>query len=233
MSDLNRPSITHAYPSVTRTEDLGFCQLTVRCFENMDRAVDDTWKDLCAKGEGQRFDDLCPYFGQVWDSARVMCRWMSDRPADWSGRRVLEIGCGLGLPSMIAARLGADVIAADFHPAVGEFLVDNLRLNNITGVTYRQIDWRVDDANGVDFDWILAADVLYERTQAEPLSKFLRRVARPNSRVVIADPGRPYQTAFINAMEDNGFELIDMVGDPPSANSHLPVTLFTLRLRQP
>jgi predicted nicotinamide N-methyase len=223
-------TVKTTFKTVTRTEDLGFAQFSVCCFENMDQAVDDTWKDLAKAGEGQKFDDLCPYFGQVWDSARVLCGWMNDRPREWAGKRVLEIGCGLGLPAMMAARFGAKVRAADFHPAVGWFLEENLRLNGITGVEYQLIDWRVDDGGGVAWDYILAADVLYERTQAKPLAGFLARAAVRGTRVIVVDPGRPYQSEFIDAMETAGFELVDMVGEPPSSGGPKPVTLFELRL---
>jgi predicted nicotinamide N-methyase len=129
---------------------------------------------------------LVPYWSVLWRSGVALGGELAG--AALAGRRVLELGCGLGVPSLVAARLGAHVLATDEDPDALELLERNARANGLTLATAR-VDWRdADDLVGRGpFDVVLAADVLYERAAAAALLTLLPRLG---AEVWLADPGR-------------------------------------------
>lgn len=142
-------------------------------------------------------------FGQLWPSGRLLAQAM-DR-ADIAGKRVLEIGCGIGLPSLVLQRRGAIVVASDMHPLAESFLAYNAALNELPALHYRQLRWGQPLPTLGDFDMIIASDVLYERGHAELLSNVVRRHARPDCELVITDPGRGYSAELTRLLAAQGF----------------------------
>ncbi|WP_368565377.1 methyltransferase [Pseudoxanthomonas sp. UTMC 1351] len=146
---------------------------------------------------------LWSLFGQAWPAGRIMADEMSHH--DIAGKRVLEIGCGLGLASLVLQRRGADITASDHHPLAESFLMDNAELNGLPAIPYCDLRWeRPDEALGL-FDLIIGSDVLYERGHARLLAALVRRHGQPSMEVLITDPGRGNSGAFSRAMSDLGF----------------------------
>ena len=81
-----------------------------------------------------------PLFGLLWPSGAELAARMGQRPVT-KGERILEIGCGLGLASLVGHRRGADMTASDCHPLAGLFLANNLRLNGLAPMKYRHGLW--------------------------------------------------------------------------------------------
>ena len=81
-----------------------------------------------------------PLFGLLWPSGAELAARMGQRPVT-AGERILEIGCGLGLASLVGHRRGADMTASDCHPLAGLFLANNLRLNDLAPMKYRHGLW--------------------------------------------------------------------------------------------
>lgn len=108
-----------------------------------------------------------------------------------AGLRVVELGCGLGLPSLVASARGAQVTATDWAAAAVELLAENAARNGLAVVAEVR-DWR--RAWPERFDLVLAADVLYERRNVEPLVERLLQLA-PSALLALA--GRPYEDTFL------------------------------------
>src|SRR5258706_1602288 len=83
-----------------------------------------------------------PMFGLVWPSGLHLAARMALRPV--SGERILEIGCGLALASLVGHRRGADITASDCHPQAANFLRENARLNDLPPLKYRHGHWSPD-----------------------------------------------------------------------------------------
>lgn len=83
-----------------------------------------------------------PLFGLLWPSSAQLAAQMAMRPIQ-AGERILELGCGLALASLVAHRRGADVTASDCHPLTERFLLENLRLNELPPMKYRHGHWGV------------------------------------------------------------------------------------------
>lgn len=121
------------------------------------------------------------------------------------GKRVLEIGCGIGLPSLVVKQRGGDITASDYHPLAESFLEENVLLNALEPIEFAAGNWAVDNLNLGEFDLIIGSDVLYEKQHIELLSAFISLHSSRSVEVVIIDPGRGSHRAFARAMEDLGF----------------------------
>jgi predicted nicotinamide N-methyase len=111
------------------------------------------------------------------------------------GLRVVELGCGLGIPSLAAVRGGATVLATDSDAEALDLVERNARLNGLEVETL-PVDW-VDPAELIErapFDLVLAADVLYERPGVAQLLDLLPQLA---PEAWIAEPGRPAAEPFL------------------------------------
>lgn len=203
---LMRSSRLMDYRLTTQLEAVGPFEFRLRCLRDFDEAVDDMFIALSARGDGERLVELCPFFGKLWPSARALSRHLAQiGEAGLADKSVLEAGCGLALPSMVAARLGAAVTATDFHPDVETFLRENLSLNEMQGLRYLAADWQDEATNLGRFDVVVGSDVLYDRAHVKTLSRFLLRHTAEGGLVVITDPGRAYLQDFTSCMEALNF----------------------------
>ena len=144
------------------------------------------WELLCERG------GTSPFWAIVWPSGEALAAAVAAAGhGHFAGRRVLELGCGLALPSLAAARAGADVLATDVAPEAVVFAGANLRLAGGGGAAAV-----LDVRSGAllppgRFDKVLTADLLYDRSNLEPLLELVPRVLAPGGEVWVADPGRP------------------------------------------
>jgi predicted nicotinamide N-methyase len=172
------------------------CKLTVNVGAHVFR--------LRALSDLQRCADAQPdRFGHLWPSARVLAEAMNGFAV--AGLRVLEIGCGLGLPSLVLKKRGANITASDHHPLAEAFLAYNAALNGMDRIAYRDIAWGIPDPDAGHFDLIIGSDVLHESGDGARLSRLVLRHAAPNAEIVITEPGRGVSAPFTRAMQAQGF----------------------------
>ena len=144
-----------------------------------------------------------PIFGLLWPSSRVLAHAMQTFALE--GRRILEIGCGLGLASLVLHRRGGDITASDCHPLAAAFLLENLKLNQLPAMKYQTGNWSRNNPDMGRFDLIIGSDVLYDRGQPQVLSKFIDQHASPGAEVLVVDPDRGNRTSFNREMDALGF----------------------------
>lgn len=144
-----------------------------------------------------------PLFGQPWPSGQRLAEAMHGHCVD--GKRILELGCGIGLASLVLQRRGADVVASDMHPLAESFLAYNAALNGLPAVHFRRIDWTRHCATLGRFDLIIASDVMYERGHADVLAATIARYAHDTAEIVVVDPRRGHAPHFLRALATQGF----------------------------
>lgn len=149
------------------------------------------------------YDAMWPIFGQVWPSSRVLGQMMADFPV--GDRRVLEVGCGLALASLVLNQRGVDVTATDHHPEVSRFLKFNVALNDGEPIDMVRADWDDPKCSLGSFGLIIGSDLLYERGHAVSLSGFIDRHAAADCEVLIIDPGRGHLNRFEREMQELGY----------------------------
>ena len=148
--------------------------------------------------EAFEHEEFLPYWAELWPSALALAREVCGRSL--GDARVLELGCGLGLPSIAAALAGADVLATDWSADAVAFARENARRNDVAIETAVCAWSDADDLVAAGpWDVVLASDVLYERRNVELLLAVLRRLVDARGVVLLADPGRPHAPAFLDA----------------------------------
>ncbi len=173
-----------------------------------------------------------PLFGLLWPSGLHLAERLAQRPVQ-AGERILEVGCGLALASLVGHRRGADVTASDCHPMAAGFMLENLRINGLLPLQYRHGRWgtlpardgpsapidplaatispyaRISIAAPVQgrFDLIMGSDILYERDEAGTLPAFIEEHAAHACEVWVVDPNRGNRAHFHRHMGALGFVL--------------------------
>jgi predicted nicotinamide N-methyase len=133
-------------------------------------------------------DEFLPYWAELWPASLALAAAL---PARLDGVRVVELGCGLGVPALVAAARGAEVTATDWAEDAIALLRENAARNGLA-LRAEARDWR--EPWDERFDLALAADVLYERRNVEPVAALLATLA-PDALVGLA--GRPYERDFL------------------------------------
>ena len=139
-----------------------------------------------------------PYWAHLWTGAVVLAGAV---PAD--AGRVIEVGCGLGLPGLVAARRGARVTFVDRIAAPLAFVRASAVANGLGQVDACVADFAGDALRG-PFDLVLAAEVLYDRATLGTLARTLRRCLRPGGRALLTDARRTDTAAFYAALDASG-----------------------------
>ncbi len=141
-----------------------------------------------------------PYWARLWPSGEVLATHVARNPP-CPGTRVVELGCGLGLPTIAAARGGAAVLASDGHEDAIAFAAHSLALNELEAtVVQADMDRDADAlAERGPFDIVLVADVLYTVANADAMLLLLPRLLEPNGEVWLADPDRAGGRRFLAA----------------------------------
>jgi predicted nicotinamide N-methyase len=132
-----------------------------------------------------------PYWAELWPAGLALANAL---PRKLAGRRVVELGCGLGVPSLVAAARGAEVTAIDWAADATILLRRNAERNGIR-LDAVHADWRRFDGS---FDLVLGADLLYERRNGEALLQVLPALA---PEVLLGEPGRPHAPEFLRLAE--------------------------------
>jgi predicted nicotinamide N-methyase len=191
---------------------------------------------ICRLKDKQQFDDplglaaaqgissaAWPLFGLVWPSGLHLAAALGRRPVTAS-ERILEVGCGLALASLVGHRRGACMTASDCHPLTRLFLDENLRLNALGPLRYRHGHWAArtqpeDDGGRAApeeepgrlvqgrFELIIGSDVLYERDDRGLLAGFIELHGAAKGEVMIVDPQRGNRSAFHRRMAGLGYEM--------------------------
>lgn len=160
-------------------------------------------------------DERLPYWADIWTSAIELARYCLTE-ADLNGKRVLELGCGLGLAGIAAAKGGANAVFSDYERDALEFACYNAN-KNLPGETvnshtrFINLDWRRVNAQSLPrpqkFDMIIAADVVYERRNFFPLIDVLQRLLEPTGVAVFTEPGRTIGEQFFKLLREADFDL--------------------------
>jgi predicted nicotinamide N-methyase len=148
-------------------------------------------------------EEFLPYWAELWPSGLALARQVASREV--RGQRVLELGCGLGLPALTAALRGAEVLATDWAEDAIELLRQNAERNGVL-LRVARVRWSEPEPllRAAPWDLVLGADLLYESRNAEQLASLLPQLG---GEVLLAEPGRPYAKEFLERFR------AELVGD--------------------
>jgi len=168
-----------------------------------------------------------PLFGYLWPSAEGLAAFLVHRNWPLRGQRVLEIGCGLGLPSLLCARHGAQVETMDHHPEVASLLARNCQRNQIKSLTFHLTSFQNAKTLLGTYDLILGSDILYEPDLYPQLEDFILRHAGQKCQVLIADPGRYAANLFGPKLKQTSLCKVEKLAIP---GQELPIDILHFKL---
>ncbi|NJM98489.1 MAG: methyltransferase [Phormidesmis sp. RL_2_1] len=142
-------------------------------------------------------DEYMPYWAELWPSAQMLAEVLVQQ--EGLPTIALEIGCGVGLPGVVALSLGLHVIFSDYDETAMAFAARNAADNGFYDFETLPLDWRVPPDFQVPL--ILAADVIYEERNIAPLIGFIKAVLAPGGLCLLSDPDRSTRGGFCYALK--------------------------------
>ncbi len=169
--------------------------------------------------------------GVVWPSGMALAQLMTKYDVD--GKRILEIGCGIAVPSLVLSQRGADVSATDNNAAVRRFLNDNVERNGGSAIPFTCAEWSQSerDTRLGRFDLIIGSDVLYEPDHAADLCAFLEAHATESAEFLMVDPRRGNVGKFSKRMKARGY-LVEELPAPTDPETSAPYQVRIVRFRR-
>ncbi len=204
LSDLHGEALDEAlgrcFSLATELVDIGGRTVTLIKPENADHLISEADYVL---------DERLPYWADLWPSARVLSATMAQEAGE--GRRLLELGCGLGLSTVGAMLGGFDVTATDYYDDALHVTRGNAARNLGHEPTVRMVNWREWPTDLGVFDVVMAADVVYEKEYAILVGECIARSLSPHGVGIVADPGRLALPLFRDNLVHVGLEIFDTV----------------------
>jgi predicted nicotinamide N-methyase len=134
-------------------------------------------------------DEYMPYWADLWPVSRMLARAILRE--DWpAGTTALEVGCGLGLPGIVALSKGIRVVFSDCDQTAVRFAASNARLNGFRDFETLAMDWRHPPEER-RFPLILCSDLCYERRHVEPVVALVAKLLTPEGVCLLTDQDRP------------------------------------------
>jgi predicted nicotinamide N-methyase len=220
--------VSHVEPpaALRRRFELATTTVTIagRAYELLrPKSVDDLISE-----EDFALDERIPYWADCWPSGRILAERVARERG--RGRRLLELGCGIGLVGLVAAAAGFRVLATDYYADALEFASANAVRNRLDRVDTRLVDWRrLPDDLGA-YDVVVAADVLYEQPQAALIAAALDRTLSSDGIGLVSDPGRRTAPALLDECAARRLvgRCVDRV-ETTDAGARFTVTVYEIR----
>ena len=173
-------------------------------------------------------DEYMPYWTDLWPAARMLAKVI--RRETWTpGTTALEIGCGLGLPGIVALSCGLRVTFSDYDGCALRYAARNAQINGFSDFNGMQLDWR-QPPDDLQVDVVLAADLVYEQRHVAPIVGLVKKVLRPGGVCLLTDQDR-IPTQFVQqALQDEGLTFTTQIvraGEPNGRR--LKGTLYRIR----
>lgn len=146
---------------------------------------------------------MWPLFGVIWSSGEILAHLMYDY--EGKGLRILEVGCGIALASLVLNHRMMDITATDHHPEAENFLRKNVQLNEGREIPFVCTGWGDKDSGIGVFDLVIGSDLLYERHHVKSLANFIEQHSKETCDVILVDPGRGHHAQFSKKMVSLGY----------------------------
>jgi predicted nicotinamide N-methyase len=146
-----------------------------------------------------------PYWMHLWPGALALARRLASVPALGPGARLLELGCGLGLPALVAARRGATVVASDRCRAPLDFVRRSAAASGC-GLELVQMDWAAPALRG-GFDFCVGADIAYDAAAEEGVVGAVERVLAPGGMLWLSDSVNTVRASLAARLVAAGFAI--------------------------
>ena len=160
-------------------------------------AVKAIYTDLLAMDPASPF----PYWAKVWPSAIALVKVLQKHPSLIRDKTVLELGAGIGLPSLLMANEAKTIQVSDYDSEAAELLRKNIAHLQLQNVQALQMDWN-DLPENIDPEVIILSDVNYDPTQFESLTKLIEKFIHQGCTIILSTPQRIMASPFVLALSE-------------------------------
>jgi methyltransferase-like protein 23 len=194
-----------------------------------------TWSIMAVRDHDALLEDTSafqhtPYGLLLWESAIALAGLLAQREGkSLHGKRVLELGCGVGLPGIVASSFGAIVSQTDHEPVALTVARENARRNDCRGVAQFKADWS-QWTHDFRYDMIIGSDIGYGTDMHDHLVEIFNRNLIPGGKVLIADPGRDQNLVLLGCLERTGWTMQRESETLPDASGRTGVAPITVNL---
>jgi predicted nicotinamide N-methyase len=158
-------------------------------------AVKTIYADLLESDSATPF----PYWAKVWPSAIALHNLLQKHPSLIKDKTVLELGAGVGLPSLMIADITKSIIISDYDSEAVELLQKNIAHLQLQNVQALKLDWNNLPEN-IDSEVLILSDVNYEPTQFETLTKLIEKFIHQGCTIILSTPQRIMASPFVLAL---------------------------------
>ena len=177
-------------------------------------------------GTGDLDGPELPYWGKIWEASILLAAYLMAQPVI-PGRRVLEIGTGLGVSGLFAAACGHEVTLSDHKKEIIRFIKANILLNELDHVPVIDLDW-TKPASNQPFDWIVGSEVVYHRRTYDSLVQFLLQMLKPHGTIFLAKSTSLPANAFFSKLTQHfKFKQLDKV--MRSGDQQFAISLYAIK----
>lgn len=185
--------------------------------------------ELIEKGDTHEdvLDERIPYWAELWPSALGLTQFLLKEQGIQAGQKVLELGCGLGLPGIAAGKLGGVVTLSDYLEPALAFARSNWQLNHTEAIATTLLDWRQPDP-ALAADWVLASDITYEARNFPYLPHAFRSLCLPKGKIVLSDPRRQVAESFFRELPAQGFKVMPFEEEVDFRGKQIRINIYVL-----
>lgn len=173
-------------------------------------------------------DERLPYWAELWPSARALTEYILGNASLCKGKKVLELGCGIGLTTMAVYKAQpAEFTATDYEQAALDSTRSNFRLNKISPPRLKILDWR-SPAIDEKFEVIVASDIAYEQRFFEPLVNLFDTLLQPTGEIILAEPNRQIAQSFFGKLTMAGYQLKSTIKVIEQGGKNIRVNIYRI-----
>jgi len=147
-------------------------------------------------------DERIPYWAELWHSAIALSTFLHEYNLTVLHKNVLELACGLALPSICASRFAKQIIVSDYMQEALQVAELNLRLNDVQNFSIKTIDWRNFSSESLDFEVLICSDIVYEKRAYVPVFNLFNNIVQSNKKIIFVEPNRLHSKDFISILQD-------------------------------
>ena len=167
-----------------------------------------------------------PYWTKLWPSAIALASFIDKNIHFVKDKRVLEIGAGLGLPSIVASYYAAAVVCTDYLPEVVYAIESNITKNQRHNMTPALFDWR-DGLFEFNFDVLLASDINYDTAEFSTVFSLFDKVLSQHKCILFSTPDRLQSRKFITDLQNRFEQHLELVHREETEGVHSLVFLIS------
>ena len=188
-----------AYPAEILQLEIGQLKVQLAQIKDPEKLFDELLSK--SKNHPDVINENIPYWGELWPSAIGLSQFITENSNLIHGKNILEIGCGLGLPGIVASLLGGNVILSDYLHVALQYAEYNWKLNITTLPELKLLDWRsIENVSPVDV--LLASDIAYESKSFVPIILALKSLVKKDGIILLSEPNRVFAKKFFKDLQE-------------------------------